>query len=173
VEVDTFAKIRASVASREQNLRKTVFSVLVWAPGDDFFTKKRADIIKQLKKEGFEAFTSEQLGKKFTSSTPLPYQELSHWEAVNLVIVLEAGVAPAMELASFVFFPGFCEKCVVFHPRDYVAVGKTTYTAELLRLFPNRVIYSDKEMQDCTIIDECLHRAKAFRHCAALKHAPR
>lgn len=171
MEANTFAKVKAGVASREKTLRKTPFSVLVWAPGKEFFTKKRADIIKRLKEQGFQAFTSEELGEKVPSSSPLPYQELSHWEAVNLVIVLEAGIAPAMELASYAFLPGFCEKCVVFHPRDYVPVGKTTFPAEVLELFPNRVIYSEQEMQDCTIIDECLHRAKAFRHCSALQRA--
>lgn len=170
--MNTFAKVKAALASRENTLRKTQFSVLVWAPGDEFFTQKRADIIKQLKEEGFQAFTSEELDEKVPSGIPLPYKELSHWEAVNLVIVLEAGIAPAMELASYFLSPGFCEKCVVFHRRDYVPVDKTTYPAEVLKLFPTRVIYSEQEMQDCTVIAECLHRAKAFRHCFVLKHAP-
>lgn len=170
MKANTLKKIKAALADREKTIQKTEFSVLVWGPGDnELLTKKRTDIVKLLKKDGFEAFTSEELGKKLRSSAPLPYQELSHWEAVNLVIVLEAGVAPAMELASFVFFPGFCERCVVFHPRDYVTGGKTTYPGEVLKLFPNRVIYSDKEMQDCTVVAECIHRAKAFRHCSAWK----
>jgi len=172
VEANTFAKIKAALASREKTLRKIRFSVLVWGPGDDkLLTKKRADIVKLLKEHGFQAFTSEELKKQAPSSALLPYQELAHWESVNLVIVLEAGIAPAMEIASYVFSPGFCEKCVVFHPRDYDPVGKTTFPAGVLRLFPTRVIYSEKEMQDCTIIAECLNRAEAFRHCFALKYA--
>lgn len=171
MKANTFAKIKAALASREKTLRKTRFSVLVWAPGDEFFTRKRADIIKRLTEHGFQAFTSEELEEKVPSGASLPDQELAHWKAVNLVIVLEAGIAPAMEIASYVSFAGFCEKCVVFHPRDYVPVDKTTYPAEVLKLFPTRVIYSEQEMQDCTIIAECLHRAEAFRRCYALQHA--
>ena len=172
MNVNTFEKIKGALEKREKALQKTRFSVLVWAPGDEFFTKKRADIIKLLKEHEFEAFTSEELAEQVRSSLPLPYQELEHWVAVDLVIVLEAGIAPAMEISSYAFSPGFCEKCVVFHPRDYDPVGKTSFPAEVLKLFPNRVMYSEQEMQDCTIIAECLNSAEAFRHCYVLKNAP-
>lgn len=173
MEANILTKLKAALASREKTLRKTRFSVLIWGPGDDKrLTKKRADIVKLLKKHGFQAFTSEELEDQAPSSTNLPYQELEHWKAVNLVIVLEAGIAPAMEIASYAFSPGFCEKCVVFHPRDYNPVGKTTFPAGVLGLFPTRVIYSEQEMKDCNIIDECLIRAEAFRHCYALRNVP-
>lgn len=168
----TFAKIKAGLARRERTLQEVEFKVLVWAPGDDFFWKKRQEIIERLRKHGFQAFTSEELAKRVPSRLPLPEQELRHWEAVNLVIVLEAGVAPAMELALYAWNPDFCEKCIVFHPRDWDPAHQITFPSEVLRLFGNRVLYAGQEMQDCTITDECLHRAEALRRCFVLKDIP-
>lgn len=167
---NTFAKIKAGLARHEKILRTVQFSVLVWAPGNDFFTSKRDEIIKRLKECGFEAFTSEELAKRVVSSLPLPEQELEHWQAVNLVIVLEAGVAPATELASYAWDAEFCEKCIVWHPRDWDPARRTTFPSGVLRLFGNRVLYGDQEMQDCTITNECLHRAEALRRCVYLKN---
>lgn len=171
MEANTFAKVKAGLSRWERALRRVQFSVLVWAPGDDFFTRKRQDIIQRLKKHGFQAFTSEELAKQVPSTLPLPDQELAHWQAVDLVIVLEAGIAPAMELASYAWFPEFCDKCLIFHPRDWDPARQKTFPAEVLRLFSNRVLYADKEMEDCTITEECLHRAQALRRCSALKRA--
>lgn len=163
MEADTFSKIKAALARQQEKLRKIKFSVLVWAPGSEVFTKKRQQIIDSLTESGFTAFTSEELVKQVPSALPLPLQELQHWRAVDLVIVLEAGVAPGMELASYAHDAEFCQKCIVFHPRDWDPARQKTFPSEVLRLFPNRVPYAEREMKACPIVAACIHRAEALR----------
>lgn len=171
-EEDIFTKLKTRLARDEEILRKVEFKVLVWGPGDDFFEKKRSEIIARLRERDFQAFTSEELAKQVPSTLPLPQQELRHWEAVDLVIVLEAGIAPAMELALYAWFPEFCEKCIVYHRKDYDPTRRKTFPANLLSLFANRVLYADEEMLDCRITNDCLHRAEAFRRYLVLKRFP-
>lgn len=160
---DTFSKIKAALARQQEKLRSIKFSVLVWAPGNEVFTKKRQQIIDGLTEAGFAAFTSEEIAKQVPSCLPLPVQELQHWRAVDLVIVLEAGVAPGMELASYAQDAEFCQKCIVFHPRDWDPARQKTFPSEVLKLFANRVLYAEREMRACTIVAACIHRAEALR----------
>lgn len=81
-------------------------------------------------------------------------------------------MAPAMELASFAHDAEFCQKCIVFHPRDWDPAHQTTFPSEVLKLFANRVLYAEHEMEVCTLVAECLHRAEAMRRYRFLKESP-
>jgi len=169
VSQQTSAKIKAGIAKFNRLMQETEFKVLVWAPGNRFYDKKRNNIIDQLTKNGFQAYTSEEFDEPVVTSVPLPVQEIPHWLAANLVLVLDAGPAPSMEIASYILMPAFLEKSIVFHPKDWDPAYQRTYPSDVLRSLVNRIPYTEQEIQDCIVTAECLHRAQAFKYCEVMK----
>lgn len=170
----TLKKLKKSLSKMEKGQRSIRYVVVVWGPGDDAFLKrKRRNILKKLKGDNFDAYMGEEFIKLAPSTLPLPEQELAHWNSVDTVIVIEAGIAPAMEISSYSLFHQFIPKCIVFHPQKYDPVNRSTYPSSVLGLFPYRISYTDDEFKKCTIIDECLLRVNALRRVKWLQSLPR
>lgn len=160
-----------SITKREKVWQGVPFNVLVWAPGDDkSLQEKKRQVIDILSISGFSVFTSEGISDLIHSSLTLPDEELTHLENVDLILVLEGGVATAMEISSYAWVPDFCEKCIIFHPKDWDPARATrSYPTEILSLFPNRVIYTEDDIKQCIVAKEALNRAVAKKRARILK----
>lgn len=167
----TLGKIKANIEKREKAWDKVPFSVLLWAPGDSEKLKnKREHILKALEEHGFDVHTGEAVAEHTKSKLRLGDEELSHWRQFNAVIVLEGGVATAMEVASYSLFADFCEKCIVFHPVDWSPSTRgRTYPSDILAIFPNRFPYRDEDINKCMLVEECLHRVTALKRIRVLR----
>lgn len=167
----TLDKIKESIKKREKAWDKVPFSVLLWAPGDnEALKKKREQIIKVLGECGFSVHTGEGVGEQTKSKLRLGDEELSHWVGFDAVIVLEGGVATAMEIASYHLLPNFCEKCIIFHPVDWSpSLHGKSYPTDVLSVFPNRFPYRDEDIKECLLIKECLHRVEALKRIRVLR----
>lgn len=161
---ETLRRIESELQKREAVWDKTAFSILLWGTGDDKeLKKKRETIEKELKACGYNVMTGEEVAEKAQSRLSLPDQEYTHWKCFDLVIVLEGGIAPAMEISSYVFEPQFCKKCLVFYPAEYgPSRDRRTFPASVLGLFPHRVPYRKEEIELCTLAEECIHYAYAW-----------
>jgi len=163
--------LKAGLQRTELQIRETRGVVLVWGPSFEPYAAKRKKILRSLKKENFETYTSEILSKLVPSSTvPVTDQEREHWRLVDVVLVLNFGPGPGQELATFVNEPEFLGKAIVFHPRQWDPSRSQSYGASVLVNFPNRVPCSAQEVKVCTVVKLCVDRAKAVRRQQFLKN---
>ena len=154
----------------EDELASLPLSVLVWGPGEGYESlwEKRAQIAEELTTAGFDASTSEALMAAAPSTANPIDQERVHWQAADLVYVLDFSPGPGMELATFCSDPSFVKKTCVFFNAAWHTADPQTYGASVIANFPNRVPFTETELVACSVVGECLSRAKAERRAVWL-----
>ena len=156
----------------EDKIKSTPFSVLVFGSGPKLekYHKKRQDIIKRLKEEGFDAYTCEELSKDIPSSVPATEQEVLQTESADWLIFLDTSEGPLSELSNFCVIPSILKKAFVLYPAKY---GKEeTFSKAVLRNYPYTHAYKESQFTRCDLVPICLDTAKALRRAKYLEVVP-
>lgn len=93
--------------------------ILLFGPGDPLGKKNRQNLIRRLRRRGFEACTSEQLSKKTPSFLNAYQQESVHWRLFDIILIFNYGVGVGQEVAGYAHDPAFREKAFVLYPPRY------------------------------------------------------
>lgn len=125
--------------------------------------RKRIDIRDRLLAEGYDrAVLGEQVIGPETV-LPLSIELESNLESDDLILVLNAGPAPLVELTTIWQNQTLRENTEVWCPREYWTVRRST-PGDVLEMFDYR-LYGDAEFQTCDLTEQFVH--SAHRTCFA------
>jgi hypothetical protein len=132
-------------------------------PAIEPYKSKRVQIVEQLKKRKFEAFTSEELSESMPSELGVVEQEEIHMQNSDLVLVLDFSAGLGHEISSYAHSPDFINRTMVFYPSKWDPARTDTYPGHVIHQFYNRTPVSQDEVDRCDLIKVCVQRAEAFR----------
>jgi len=137
-------------------LPKNQMRILLLGPGNRYPRdhKKRVSILKHLRKEGYVgAMLGEDLAK---DRTDLPFQVrlISSLESLDLVLVLNSGTAPIVELSLLWPYSRAREIARVWCPRKYIEKRRSV-PGDVVKSFDYRV-FSNQEFNQCALKEEFL-----------------
>lgn len=142
-------ELKKGIRRLEEQHQAFAARVLVFGPGDQFGKRKRINLIRRLRKQGFEACTSEQLSKRVPSFLNAFQQEDVHWRLFDIVLIFNFAIGVGQEVAAYAHDPEFREKAYVVYPAKYDPVGSGSFASQVLRQYPNKFPSTDDEWKSC------------------------
>jgi hypothetical protein len=151
------------------------FSVLVWGPGkgEDRYTQdlvsKRLEIINNLRKLGFDAFTSEEESKEMVDVDIFPQQAQEFLQALPVDLIINIGVSygSLAELHDFAKNKGIASKMMVFFDREKIQGSYSPNSViSIFEALGGRTIFFDypKDIKECNIWKEILSTIRALQY---------
>jgi len=172
--------------TREEYLRKIdalykatteiPFNVCVLGPGGEGTpgTKKRAQIVQELGKRGMNAYTPEALDDDLPEAVRAvvgtPDREIQLFRLSDCIVILhtDEGMGTGGEMGMIAADRRHYERyatVIVFYPHKYLEpeIGKQSLVAGLIADNLNRVGYSDREFEACSVVADCVARVENRR----------
>ena len=94
-------EIREALEKRKEKSTAFKARVLVFGPGDSEGKRKRKNLVARLRRDGFEAYTSESLSKKVRSPLSAYQQEDEHWRIFDIILAFDFSVGVSSELHAY------------------------------------------------------------------------
>jgi len=142
-------------------LRRETLKVVVLGPGEaqPCDLNKRRQIISRLRDHGYtQAISGEKL--LGTPEAPLHLALQSALDDIDLLLVLNTGVAPLVELTTISTDYRARQITKVWSKREYVETGRST-PADVLSMFDNWP-FSPDEFESCELVESIIETAERF-----------
>ncbi len=144
-----------------RRLQRETLRVVVLGPGkaQPCDLKKRKQIVCRLRDQGYtQAIKGENL--LGTPETPLHLALLSALDEIDLLLVLNTGVAPLVELTTISTDYRARQITKVWSKREYTEAGRST-PADVLSMFDNWP-FSPEEFESCELVESVVATAERF-----------
>lgn len=123
----------------------------------NFGSKKRQQIYDALATDGHRPFFPEQLIELNEAGPNVLEQEESLLEQphIDLVIILHTdSFGVPMEIAHFSSSPEIMAKTTILFPRKFY-LPKQNVPSNVVSRYPDPLLYSDRQFQECSLVEEC------------------
>lgn len=144
-----------------KQLQRETLRVVVLGPGEDQprALDKRKQIASRLQSRGYSGaiLGEDLLGEP---DLPLPLALKSELPAIDLLLVLNAGVAPIVELMAISSDLSSREKTRVWSKRGY-AEGRRTTPGDVVAMF-DYWPFSEEEFESCELVESILETTDRF-----------
>ena len=144
-----------------EQMQRERLRIVVLGPGEaqppDL--RKRRQIKSRLHEHGYSlAMLGEELLQD--SDAPLHLALWSELRNIDLLLVLNTGVAPVVELTAISFDHRARQITRVWSKREYVA-GRRTTPSDVVAMFDNWP-FSEEEFDSCELVESVIHTAERF-----------